>query len=128
MKSKDLLELVNLDSIMELLDLCKEIEIPTYRGVYICYKNSQVVYVGVSLCVYTRISQHKLQKGVNFFDTVRVLEVHQWWKAILIEDYLIDYFDPILNKNRNSTQYKTFMLKSKDKDITLAKGPLAWNN
>ena len=72
----------------------------TYKGfnlwVYILFYKGKVVYIGESINVFNRISQHRYDKGKNF-DSVMTFNFNQKYSSGSIERRAISLFNPIYN-------------------------------
>jgi predicted GIY-YIG superfamily endonuclease len=114
---------MNLFSILENIEHKKNIlNLRFIKGVYLLYKEDELMYVGVSHDIVTRIHAHKLSKGL-FWDRVEFIEEKDWRNAIIIEDYFIDKYRPKYNKQFNNL--KRFALNP-NWNIKEAKGPIQW--
>lgn len=74
-------------------------QLEVHRGVYFLCKHDKVQYVGKSISVLSRMSQHMQEKD---FDTVYFMPV--WADEKMLEDIeyrCIDFFDPPLNRTKN---------------------------
>jgi hypothetical protein len=52
-------------------------EWPVICGVYFLFSGGSLVYIGQSVNVHTRLQQHKLAKGMDYFDAVAVLPLEK---------------------------------------------------
>lgn len=66
-----------------------------YTGVYLLFKNNEIIYVGVANDIYNRLTQHRISK--KMWGEVKYIEEKDYYEAIKIEDYLIDKYKPRLN-------------------------------
>jgi hypothetical protein len=74
-------------------------QLEIHRGVYFLCRHDMVQYVGKTINVLSRLSQHMKEKD---FDTVFFLPV--WADEKMLEDIefrFIDFFDPPLNRTKN---------------------------
>ncbi|MCX6163885.1 MAG: GIY-YIG nuclease family protein [Ignavibacteriae bacterium] len=74
-----------------------------YTGIYLLYKNRKLIYVGVANDIYSRLTQHRISK--KMWDDVKYIEEKDYYKAIKIENYLIDKYNPLLNKTISKLKY-----------------------
>jgi hypothetical protein len=63
--------------------------------VYLLEKNNQVIYVGRSSNLYSRLMAHKSNKD---FDSVKLIEYIDRGQMVDAEFYFIKYHNPVLNK------------------------------
>jgi len=94
-----------------------------YIGVYILYKNEEIIYVGVSNDVYNRLSQHRIRK--KSWDKVAYIKETDYYNAILIENYLINKYKPKLNRGINKLMPHQFQ-HSKDSIYKVENYPRGW--
>lgn len=69
-------------------------------GVYFLVRNKEIVYIGESGCVMTRISQH-ISEGVKQFDGFKIIKFETMKDRKDMEVYYIDKFRPIYNLQHN---------------------------
>lgn len=84
----------------ELIDislLCK-----TISGVYILYKNEQIVYIGRAKNMIVRIIQHRIMKARGKFDFngVKIIPC-EGFEMKKLESDLIRHYNPSYNINKN---------------------------
>lgn len=63
-------------------------------GVYLLYKDTELVYVGISCNLANRISTHKRTKD---FDTAKIIKSSDYATCLYIENFIIEYFWPKYN-------------------------------
>jgi hypothetical protein len=63
--------------------------------VYLLEKNNQVIYVGRSSNLYSRLMSHKSNKD---FDSIKLIEYIDRSQMVDAEFYFIKYHNPVLNK------------------------------
>ena len=65
-------------------------------GIYRLYKNDKIIYIGKSVCIKSRLTQHKKDKDIDYFDfTILNNESNK----NIYEVYYIDKYKPIYNKD-----------------------------
>lgn len=95
-----------------------------YCGVYLLYLNQKIVYVGVSCDIAVRLSQHWTARQ-KYWDDVKIIEENDYLKAIEIENYFIDNYNPMYNKSSGKLYLE--IMKWGDKfDKEKIKYPSGW--
>lgn len=84
------------------LENCREIQLPSYSGIYFLFKGTVPVYVGQAKNVMRRIVDHFKDKD---FDTVKVLAVPERYLNP-VEWYWIRKLEPKLNRRSTSVSWK----------------------
>ena len=75
------------------IELCPPVP---FVGVYFLCKNGDVVYVGQSVNVVSRVAQHRVEKKKDF-DSVYWVEVEE--DRLIYEEWkYIEYYNPIYNR------------------------------
>jgi len=86
------------------------------KGIYLLYKDTNIVYVGKSnCCMLSRIRSHKQDKE---FNTVEFYEIANQPDIDVIELYLINLYSPIHNKESNSNGILTVTIDNIDNVVT----------
>lgn len=93
-------------------DRIEDIPFKQYCGVYFLYNESKLVYVGVACNIIVRLWQHSLSKGKNW-DSVKFIEEQDYLKAIEIENYYIEKYNPLYNNSLSKLKY--FLSKESNK-------------
>jgi len=68
------------------------------EGIYVLIKDRQVVYVGVSSNLYSRIQTHVRDKNKDFDVVCVIVDEHNLMSPVMIETVLINLFLPKYNK------------------------------
>ena len=87
----------------------KEIQPDLYQGCYLLFNNENLVYVGVSNCIYSRLREHT-RENIKEWDTVKFIEEHDRDKAEAMEKKFIQKYKPKYNKagiKKNFNKIKT---------------------
>ena len=74
----------------------KEIQPDLYQGCYLLFNNENLVYVGVSNCIYSRLREHT-RENIKEWDTVKFFEEHDRNKALEMENNFIQKYKPKYN-------------------------------
>ena len=72
-------------------------------GVYFLYYKKKLVYVGVSYNIAVRLNQHQNSKKI--WDEVRYIIEPDYYKAIVIENYYLDKYNPHFNIAGSKLKY-----------------------
>jgi hypothetical protein len=108
---------------MDIENRIEQLDYKRYTGVYLLYKDNELVYAGVACDIYTRLGQHHLNKKV--WHTVKYIPEPDYFKAIQIENYFIDTYKPVLNKG--SSKLKQHEQINGSKPYPKDKYPGGWN-
>lgn len=70
-------------------------------GVYILFRDCEIVYIGESACIFTRISEH-IRTGEKLFDSFKYIPIEGAKKRKRKERQMIKQHRPLLNVVHNS--------------------------
>lgn len=76
--------------------------IPLVKGVYFLFKDGELVYIGQSCNIYSRLAVHLADKN---FDQFSFIEVRNSAERIKKEKYLIQKFKPRYNKEVSNKEF-----------------------
>lgn len=73
----------------------KVFKIKPVTGIYFLYKNKKLIYIGMSIDIHRRVSNHP-----HKFDAIKYINCPKfnYWQLKILEDSLITKYKPKLNK------------------------------
>lgn len=78
------------------IEVLPKIEVKKIRGIYFLFRGNELVYIGSSINITSRIETHRIQKQKEF-DSYRILELNGNINLIKVEARFIYKYKPIYN-------------------------------